>query len=49
MLTGIVLMGLIAAAGYAGTSVLFVGYLAGVSAAYLFQSEALQCYTVYVI
>ena len=44
VLTGVTIMGLIAAAGYAGTSVLFVGYLTGVSASYLFREGALECY-----
>lgn len=48
MITGLALLGLVAAAGYAGTSILFVGYLTGISATYLFensiQNPALECY-----
>jgi len=44
VITGATIMGLIAAAGYAGTSVLFVGYLAGVSASYICHDGALECY-----
>jgi Kef-type K+ transport system membrane component KefB len=47
--TGVTIMGLIAAAGYAGTSVLFVGYLTGVCASYLFHDEALRCYEMYTL
>jgi len=49
VLTGVTIMGLIAAAGYAGTSVLFVGYLTGVSASYLFRDAALECYEMYAL
>lgn len=47
VMTGTLLMGMTAAAGYAGTSVLFSVYLAGVSATYLSQGRALECYTKY--
>jgi len=49
VLTGVTIMGLIAASGYAGTSVLFVGYLTGVCASYLFHDEALECYQRYTL
>lgn len=47
VMTGTVLIGMTAAAGYAGTSVLFSIYLAGVSATYLSEGRALECYTEY--
>lgn len=56
VLSGIALFGLVAAAGYAGTSILFVGYLTGISATYLFEvpveggfkNPALDCYEKYI-
>jgi Kef-type K+ transport system membrane component KefB len=52
--TGLAILGLSAAAGYAGTSILFVIYLAGASASYVFEkhhdgkpddeSPAFMCY-----
>jgi Kef-type K+ transport system membrane component KefB len=48
VITGATILGLVAAAGYAGTSVLFVGYLTGVSASYLFQDAALECWNMFV-
>jgi hypothetical protein len=45
--TGTAIIGITACAGYAGTSVLFSAYLAGVSASYLSQGGALECYTTY--
>ena len=45
--TGAAIVGITAGAGYAGTSVLFSAYLAGVSASYLSQGRALECYTKY--
>jgi len=47
VMTGTVIIGMTAAAGYAGTSVLFSVYLAGVSATYVSQGSALECYTEY--
>jgi Kef-type K+ transport system membrane component KefB len=58
VVSGLALLGLVAAAGYAGTSILFVGYLTGISASYLFEgpdeldgsfkNPALDCYEKYV-
>lgn len=56
VVSGLALLGLVAAAGYAGTSILFVGYLTGISATYLFEGSdddefknpALDCYEKYV-
>jgi Kef-type K+ transport system membrane component KefB len=59
VVSGLALLGLVAAAGYAGTSILFVGYLTGISATYLFEvpvegvegafkNHALECYEKYV-
>lgn len=56
VVSGLALFGLVAAAGYAGTSILFVGYLTGISATYLFEvldedglkNPALDCYERYV-
>ena len=56
VVSGLTLFGLVAAAGYAGTSILFVGYLTGISATYLFEvpveggfkNPALDCYERYV-
>ena len=45
--TGTAIISITAGAGYAGTSVLFSAYLAGVSASYLSQGGALECYTTY--
>jgi Kef-type K+ transport system membrane component KefB len=57
--TGLVILGLSAAAGYAGTSIVFVIYLAGASANYLYdkpaesepgeEAPAMKCYTKYVL
>ena len=44
VVTGLALLGLVAAAGYAGTSILFVGYLTGISATRIFKKPALDCY-----
>jgi len=44
VLTGLTLLGFSAAAGFAGTSVLFSAYLAGVSTSYLCHDPAQQCY-----
>ena len=49
VIMGVTIMGLVAAAGYAGTSVLFVGYLTGVSASYICRDGALECYEKYVV
>jgi Kef-type K+ transport system membrane component KefB len=56
VVSGLALLGLVAASGYAGTSILFVGYLTGISATYLFEVQdehgfknpALECYEKYV-
>src|SRR5439155_21154460 len=47
--TGLAILGMVAASGYAGTSLLFSAYLTGVSISYLTQEGALQCYQRYVI
>ena len=41
---GLVLLGTTAGAGYAGTSILFAGYLTGVSANYVFPHHAVASY-----
>jgi hypothetical protein len=43
-ISGVVLLGAVAGAGYAGTSILFVGYLTGMSANYLFPHHAIASY-----
>jgi Kef-type K+ transport system membrane component KefB len=46
-ISGVVLLGSVAGAGYAGTSILFVGYLTGISANYLFPRHAIASYERY--
>ena len=48
VLTALWILSATAAAGYAGTSLLFAAYLAGVSASYLSQPIALKCYEKYI-
>ena len=49
LVTGMAILGMTAAAGYAGTSILFSAYLTGVSASYLCRKTALQCYQRYIL
>jgi Kef-type K+ transport system membrane component KefB len=49
IVTGTFIMGIAAAAGYAGTSLLFSVYLGGVSASYLCQQNALRSFQRYTI
>jgi len=47
--TGLVILAMAAAAGYAGTSILFSAYLTGVLISYLSREVAVQCYQRYAI
>jgi Kef-type K+ transport system membrane component KefB len=47
VVTGVVILAMAAAAGYAGTSILFSAYLAGVAASYLARENALKYYEKY--
>ena len=49
VIIGVAILGISAAAGYAGTSILFSAYLAGVSASYLERGNALHCYRKYAV
>jgi len=47
VVTGVGILGVGAAAGYAGTSILFAAYLLGVSSSYLFPKSSLASYQSY--